>query len=174
MKQFAGVGTSACYRSHMKQPRKRLNAGTDEATVEFELSAQDLLALSHAESPAEGRIPSQAQTARLSAKRVGLSASVVVAVVVTGIVLWLFSRPEGAVRSAMASQAASPLAQSPPMPVSDEQVPVRFANPFDHTEVFEFPPGTSETSAHEAVVEVLLKRAQDRQHRRSVRSVRNQ
>jgi hypothetical protein len=205
VKQFAGGGTPAWYRGHMKQPRESdsdaFNVGKDEAAVEFELSAQDLLALSRpgaiqgptpdaaqseAGPPAEGPVSSQAQTApkhgetpsrdgRLSAPRVGLSLSIVVAVVVTGVVLYLYSRPERAVRSvmAMAPQAAAPLARSSPT-LASEQVPVRFANPFDHTEVFEFSPGTSETAAREAVVEVLMKRARDRQHQRNARSVGSQ
>ncbi len=44
-----------------------------------------------------------------------------------------------------------------------ESPPVRFTNPFDATEVFEFPPGTSEAEARQAVAAVLLQRARDRQ-----------
>ena len=42
------------------------------------------------------------------------------------------------------------------------QVPVYFTNPFDATEVFEFPPGTSQSQAHSAVAELLLARARER------------
>jgi len=41
-------------------------------------------------------------------------------------------------------------------------VPVRYANPFDSTEVFEFPPGTSESEARDAVADRLLQRARER------------
>jgi hypothetical protein len=41
--------------------------------------------------------------------------------------------------------------------------PVRFRNPFDATEVFEFPAGTSDADARDAVAALLLKRAQERQ-----------
>lgn len=37
--------------------------------------------------------------------------------------------------------------------------PLRVANPFDSTEVFDFPAGTSEADAHEAVAGFLLDRA---------------
>ncbi|MGH8239789.1 MAG: hypothetical protein ACREXP_22645 [Steroidobacteraceae bacterium] len=37
--------------------------------------------------------------------------------------------------------------------------PLFVANPFDSTEVFEFPAGTSEADAHEAVAGFLLERA---------------
>jgi hypothetical protein len=37
--------------------------------------------------------------------------------------------------------------------------PVRVANPFDASEVFEFPAGTSEADAHEAIADFLMERA---------------
>jgi hypothetical protein len=40
---------------------------------------------------------------------------------------------------------------------------VQFANPFDASVVFEFPPGTSEAQAREEVRRILLQRAQERQ-----------
>ena len=40
--------------------------------------------------------------------------------------------------------------------------PVRFKNPFDPSEVFEFPPGTSKAEARQWVANVLLERARDR------------
>jgi hypothetical protein len=39
---------------------------------------------------------------------------------------------------------------------------VTFANPFDHTEIFEFPAGTSAEEAQARVAEILLQRAQER------------
>jgi type IV secretory pathway VirB10-like protein len=42
------------------------------------------------------------------------------------------------------------------------EVPVKFVNPFDASEIFEFPAGTSQTGARDAVAEALLKRARDR------------
>ena len=41
--------------------------------------------------------------------------------------------------------------------------PVRVQNPFDKREVFEFPAGTSEQEARDAMADMLLKRAIDRQ-----------
>jgi hypothetical protein len=49
---------------------------------------------------------------------------------------------------------------APPPPPPGE--PVRFKNPFDHNEVFEFPPGTSLTEARQAVAQLLMERARDR------------
>jgi hypothetical protein len=54
---------------------------------------------------------------------------------------------------------------SPPPALIEDAIarPVRFRNPFDANEVFEFPPGTSYTEARDAVAAKLLKRAQERQ-----------
>lgn len=41
-------------------------------------------------------------------------------------------------------------------------LPVRYRNPFDRSEVFEFPPGTSESEARDAVAALLLQRARQR------------
>jgi hypothetical protein len=51
---------------------------------------------------------------------------------------------------------------SPLLPAPAERLPVRFTNPFDASEVFEFPPETSVTQAHDAVADLLLQRARDR------------
>ena len=49
----------------------------------------------------------------------------------------------------------------PPPPVV-APLPMRFANPFDASEVFEFPPGTTEMEARDAVASLLLERAESR------------
>jgi hypothetical protein len=61
--------------------------------------------------------------------------------------------PRAATSSSIAQQELASL-QSAPL---DE--PVRVANPFDASEVFEFPAGTSEADAHEAVAGFLIERA---------------
>jgi hypothetical protein len=43
-----------------------------------------------------------------------------------------------------------------------ESEPVRIRNPFDASEIFEFPPGTSQADARESVAAALLERARDR------------
>ncbi len=57
----------------------------------------------------------------------------------------------------------------PPAPSTEPAEPVRFANPFDRKEVFEFPAGTSKADAREAVAELLYERAQER--RESARGI---
>jgi hypothetical protein len=49
-----------------------------------------------------------------------------------------------------------------PDETQQKKSPVRYKNPFDPSEVFEFPPGTSPTKARELVADLLLQRARDR------------
>ena len=49
-----------------------------------------------------------------------------------------------------------------PAALSADSEPMRIKNPFDRTEAFEFPPGTSEAEAREAVTKLLMERAHDR------------
>jgi len=44
-----------------------------------------------------------------------------------------------------------------------DEPPVRVSNPFDKSEVFEFPAGTTEQEAHDAVADMLFQRAAERQ-----------
>jgi hypothetical protein len=60
--------------------------------------------------------------------------------------------------AATATVAAAPA----PAPSTDAPATVRFVNPFDKKEVFEFPPGTSQADARDAVAELLAERARDR------------
>ena len=49
-----------------------------------------------------------------------------------------------------------------PTAASADSEAMRIKNPFDRTEAFEFPPGTSKAEAREAVARLLTERAQDR------------
>ena len=46
-----------------------------------------------------------------------------------------------------------------PRATSSNVVALRVANPFDASEIFEFPAGTSEADAHEAIAGFLIERA---------------
>ena len=61
--------------------------------------------------------------------------------------------------------SSSPVKRPPP----PKGKVVKFQNPFDATEVFEFPAGTSATEAREAVTELLLRRARERVSQRRSR-----
>jgi hypothetical protein len=53
------------------------------------------------------------------------------------------------------------------------QPPVRFRNPFDRSEVFEFPAGTSVVEARRLAAQVLVERARERLVSRRTRAVRH-
>jgi hypothetical protein len=69
------------------------------------------------------------------------------------------SRPTTAPEAPTSAPELTSLA--PPSVTPD--VPVRFKNPFDASEVFEFPAGTSLTEVRDAVAEMLSQRARERQ-----------
>lgn len=88
----------------------------------------------------------------LPAQRVPMVTTQVVTLAASGAVLSMETR---APATAATSQTSST--------VPEELRPLQFRNPFDWSEVFEFPPGTSRAEARAAVAEVLVQRARDRQ-----------
>lgn len=157
---------------------EKLGAGQD--SNEVELSAQDLLAMSpqgveapagsapmagvDATDEAESDTPRDSQRAprarRISAAAIMLTVGVAVAAAAVAVIVPKERESEPA-----------PVALAPPSPPAvEESAPaevegplVRFKNPFDETEVFEFPPGTSREEARAAVADLLIMRAQERQ-----------
>jgi hypothetical protein len=73
-------------------------------------------------------------------------------------------RPAARAPSPPAVALKTPSSAPPAAPAAAESAgpPVRFKNPFDPSEVFEFPPGTSKAEARQWVANVLLERARDR------------
>ena len=72
------------------------------------------------------------------------------------------SRPPGAPEAPTSALPPAPPAM-PAMPATPH-APVRFKNPFDASEVFEFPAGMSRTEVRDAVAELLSQRARERQN----------
>jgi len=155
-----------------------------EDTIELELSPQDLLTLSRASdeenalapqldamSCAEPALKEVSSTApgtprmgRLPLARVAGVLSIAAAVIA------LASAAHRAVVAPSVTAAAtnpsgSPAAATTRWPAESTNSIVRIRNPFDASEVFDFPPGTSEAEARQAVSNVLLRRARDRQFR---------
>lgn len=152
------------------------NANDD--TIELPLTEEEMLALSRAAEEEHAKTTSLRKTALSSASAflrnlsvrfrahrwpLGLASSVLgIAIgVVLGVVL------AERIATVTISAPASPLhsAESP-------ESPVRFGNPFDASEVFEFPPGTSVDQARHSVAAMLLQRARDRQAAGIVKSSR--
>jgi hypothetical protein len=139
-----------------------------EDTIDLALSEEDMLALSRAaeEEQAEtsrdtsalvatGAYPRDESvrsrrwppmlTASVSAIVLGAALGIVWAVVADRGSLVTFKVPSAATRSAKSLGS-----------------PVRFSNPFDASEVFEFPPGTSDEQARRSVAAILVQRAHNR------------
>lgn len=138
----------------------------DETDTEIELSAQDLLALSdlaHVEEHATSSVLQPSKPTQSAAPhKLGLPLLLIAAVVVVG-TTYVVTTSDGANHFAAnnSQQIAQPEGPAPQQFAESE--PVRFANPFDADEVFEFPPGTTEAQARDVVADVLLKRAISRQ-----------
>ena len=151
----------------------------EEADTEVELSAQELLALSGA-VPADKRTADQAlqpskTTAVVSARKpdapqasahqaTRLPLAIILIVGIAGAAHVLTpSESTTPSTTAQTSQETSPTQWPAPEQLAQGE-PVRFANPFDTQEVFEFPPGTTQTEARDAVADLLRERAMSRQN----------
>jgi hypothetical protein len=100
-----------------------------------------------------------------------IAIQIAVATIFSGVIAYVATNPEQLVQAQSAVgkvEAPTPVRSARPAPpeapaAPDEPVQVRVTNPFDKTEVFNFPAGTSETDAQLAVARLLMQRAQERQ-----------
>jgi hypothetical protein len=98
-----------------------------------------------------------------------IAIQIAVATIFSGVIAYVATNPEQLVQAQAAVSAVdhaytpTTAVPAPPAPVRDEPVQVEVANPFDKSEVFQFPAGTSETEAHLAVAKLLMQRAHDRE-----------
>lgn len=167
---------------------------TEEPVNEVELSAQDLLELSPsyavddsrhgAESlplrqqdmavaapdpqPVAPRKTASSMMRRMSAPPVVWALSLGVASLMVIGVNYKHSTPERPIHSSIAPPL--PQAEKPELSADTKRPPTLFTNPFDDTEVFELPPGTSQAEARAVVADLLMKRAIDRQVYANTRS----
>jgi len=153
---------------------------SSDDTIEVELTGEQQLALSRAAEAARTTVrpdesgpvlsvPEYENFASRRTARIDFVCNVTLAVAGLGLAvafLWPASDrhlPTPAPAPAPTVTRAAPLAEvAPGAPAEPQGAPVRIKNPFDATEVFEFPHGTPESEAREAVVERLLNRARDR------------
>ena len=148
---------------------------SSDDTIELELTGGQQLAFSRAAeaSRATARpdepgpvlfVPEYENFASGRTARIDFVCNVTFAVAVLGVAvvsLWPASDRHHA--PAPTVTRAAPLAEVVAAVPSELQgAPVRIKNAFDATEVFEFPPGTTESEAREAVAALLLSRARDR------------
>lgn len=134
-------------------------AGSDD-TIELQLTPEQLRELSRAAESAEPVIPARRSLHTNIAKMAA-------AIIAYGVFAWWSASHLVAQPQPHTTAAAKP-ALVMPQPVSLASTPepaVRVRNPFDATEVFEFPAGTSEAESREKVAQILLQRAHERQAR---------
>ena len=95
---------------------------------------------------------------------VTVALSLALAAIAAGYALYSYVAPVGAARLAGTHVVQPSVSQQEWSTVQTAPVgePVRVANPFDATEVFEFPAGTSEADAREAIAGFLIDRASRR------------
>lgn len=149
----------------------RLSDASSEDTIELELSAQQALSLARADAA----MPSPVATVKRSIlptlavpadRRGGWSAvifSIAATSILSGGIVYLATTPAEPLRVSGSTAVRSAATAETPLPPSVDSMRVQFINPFDGTEVFEFPSNTSETEARQAVAHILLQRAHERQ-----------
>jgi hypothetical protein len=146
---------------------------SSDDTIELDLTGEEELALSRAAEAARATarpvesspvlsVPAYKCSFRPTA-RIDFVCNVIFAVAVPGIAVALLWPTPDRHAPASAPTSAAPLAEvAPARPAEPQGAPVRIKNAFDATEVFEFPPGTTESESREAVAELLLSRASAR------------
>ena len=167
----------------------KLYSGLDTMpSVEVEMDARDLRRLTDdflgkpTEPTASGQRPataSRAASKSQSASRAGILRSslvVVASVALAGLVAAAVLR-ESDTRVALPPPPPAVVPDSiPPLPVQAVELeppkPVVLVNPFDKTEKFTFPPGTSKAEARDQMAALLLQRAVERgAHRQRARKL---
>jgi hypothetical protein len=154
------VAQAQMFRS-MRGPQR------EDETIELQFSAAQMR--NFAGSTYGKEVPKQHAKVVSSRKRARRYTSLTVvataasmSAIASGITYFAVTRAQGSGAVEGPSLSASLVSPPPSLPAAAGQVPVKFVNPFDPTEVFEFPPGTSQATARDAVAELLLNRARHR------------
>jgi hypothetical protein len=146
---------------------------SSDETIELELTEDQGLALSRAaaeavraeDSNVAPAVPEYMNLAFRPTARIEFVCNVTLGVLAAGSALvFLWPKSVAHTSAPVIASTAAPIAavMSAPAPPEPQGPPVRITNAFDASEVFEFPFGTSEAEARQAVVELLLNRARER------------
>ncbi|HEY6922388.1 MAG TPA: hypothetical protein VI653_02885 [Steroidobacteraceae bacterium] len=108
--------------------------------------------------------PAPREVAYASDIWVSLCVAVALGLVAVTIALWPSPRrAEAATQTEVSAPSLQiPLSNAASQTALPEDSPTRFANPFDSSEIFEFPAGTSEDDARDSVAKILSERARER------------
>lgn len=144
----------------------------DDDTIELHCSPADLKKLAELEDLAEEPAgvtalapPPPVRPVRLGRERrrsawTTVGAAAALSAISSGVTYLATTWAQGNRSEPHLSQVLLAPVQTPPPAIPED--PVRFVNPFDSTEVFLFPAGTSQGEARDAVAEFLLERARER------------
>jgi hypothetical protein len=95
-----------------------------------------------------------------------IAIQIAVATIFSGVIAYVATNPEQLVAAHAAIgpvDAPMPAVRTPLPARPEDSARVQVMNPFDKTEVFDFPPGTSESDARLAVARLLMQRAHERE-----------
>jgi hypothetical protein len=142
--------------------RQMRGAKRDDDTIELELTAKELQALcpaavEHTDFRPDKGVATSRRMPRHSRWPAALAAAGIAGI--SSGITYLTTVPAPPVpiaESSLPQPLAAPTPEAPP------PAPVKFVNPFDSTEVFEFPSGMGESDVRAAVAELLLNRARER------------
>ncbi|MEJ1963400.1 MAG: hypothetical protein WDO56_18335 [Gammaproteobacteria bacterium] len=191
MNQFAGRPFSRDYDSDMSKISANGPVASDEGpngTIELELSTAEVRALTCPETtpPDSSRAPDLAEQAtsealcvpRIEATNTAACAparahrrlapvagafGIAIATASLGGVAYIAANHPQTM-PVLAKEAPPIATAATPIEPQAQSAPVTFRNPFDASEVFEFPPGTPQPEARRKVAELLSQRAQERQN----------
>jgi hypothetical protein len=139
--------------------------------IEIELTAADLSPPSAVDRQCPGNAACRTNVQRQTKRVTGAVATLFVFVALRSFVQYeglTAIQPQSPHPQPLSQVAETVLAAPPPQQLAYEQPaaqlpePLRMSNPFDRSEVFEFPPGTSKAEARESIANVLLERARER------------
>jgi hypothetical protein len=128
---------------------------TDSTTIEVMLTPKQLGDLANGTNTA-------LQQRKRHPSRAVVGTAVAAALVVAGSIAHLAATQSRAPAVLVQASPEPPPTLPAQLPAPVAQEPVLLENPFDRSEVFEFPPGTSESEARDAVAKLLFERAQSR------------
>jgi hypothetical protein len=139
-------------------------------TVEFQLSNDDMLRLSRAADAASlsaDRLPVVTPKPSAMRKTIGGWAGAVAVYAAFMVFAWwgLPAVPDQHKTAVNVAPAPSAILHPLAMPTTPAPATVQVRNPFDASEVFEFPAGTSPAESHQKVAALLWQRAIERRAR---------
>ena len=145
---------ASVYIAHMTRQTgtAQTDSVTESTTIEVMLNSQQLGALTNS------RKVDAPQHRKL---HIVIGIAIAAVLVVLGGVAHLAAKQTPAPQTVV-QKSAPPPPPAPIEPPAPAGEPVRLKNPFDRSEVFEFPPGTTHAEARDAVAKLLLERAQGR------------